>query len=331
MFDSTFSPFLTFANEQPLIPKRQIQQTLDRIEDGLVDSATSILEKQTGTMMRKALPLINRGDASGIQALEWGVGGKLRKPIFQVWDAGFLAGGKDSIAEMLAAVPDDALVEVQAASKIAQLKLTPPQRTAIQVLLKLKPIKLRSLPLEQAILQRSFTLAGGFSDGLLNGYFDSANRYHAGLKDHLLSAIFPQEGTGIPISRGDLLQRIEQTLNIGANQARRIARTELTTAYNRSRDEMMQRSTLVSHYRFLSISDSRTSEICSSRNGMLIPADDRAAIEENTPSMHPNCRSTLSPVMPDINPEHAKWARDRRRDYNNRNLIPLPTGWRAAA
>ena len=331
MYDSIFSPILTFANEQPLIPKREIQRTLDRIEDSFVSDAESILDKQANILMRKASPLINRGDDAGIRALEWGVAGKFRKPIYQVWDSGFLAGGSDAIAEMRAAIPDEALDEVQRASRIVTFTLNPQQRSAIQALLRLRPVRLRSLPLEQAILQRSILLSGGFSDGLLDGYLDGAGRYHRGLKDHMLAAIFPQETTGVPISRDELVRRIEGTLDIGTKAARRICRTESTTGYNRARDITMQQSTLVDYYRFLSISDNRTSDICDSRNGMLIPADDRAAIEENTPAMHPNCRSTISPVMTSINPEHAKWSRDRRRDYQQRNLVPLPQGWRLAA
>jgi hypothetical protein len=70
------------------------------------------------------------------------------------------------------------------------------------------------------------------------------------------------------------------------------------------------------------------SAICRSRNGLVIPVTDQAAIAANKPSLHGRCRSTLSPVLSgSINPTHGEWAADPDRQLANRKLEPLPKGW----
>lgn len=75
-----------------------------------------------------------------------------------------------------------------------------------------------------------------------------------------------------------------------------IARTNATTAFNLGRIEMFrQNDDFIKAVEFIAILDSRVSDICESRHGKIFMMDD-PALAENTPPLHYNCRSVLSPV-----------------------------------
>ena len=75
-----------------------------------------------------------------------------------------------------------------------------------------------------------------------------------------------------------------------------IARTNATIAFNQGRLETFrQQKDFVPYVQFLSILDSRTTDLCEARNGLLFAIDD-PDLEQNTPPLHYNCRSILSPV-----------------------------------
>ena len=76
-----------------------------------------------------------------------------------------------------------------------------------------------------------------------------------------------------------------------------IARTNSTTAFNQGRMEFFrQNDDFVKAVQYMAILDSRTTDICESRDGKIILIDDEATISENTPPLHYQCRSILSPV-----------------------------------
>jgi len=76
-----------------------------------------------------------------------------------------------------------------------------------------------------------------------------------------------------------------------------IARTESTRAFNLGILTEGLRSDLVVAYRFDAVMDDRTTDICKSRNGKVIPIEDEELIVHNTPPLHVNCRSVLVPVF----------------------------------
>jgi len=78
-----------------------------------------------------------------------------------------------------------------------------------------------------------------------------------------------------------------------------IARTETTKCFNYGRIETFRENNknggIVKAVRFSAILDDRTTEICSRRHGLILDIND-SRIDENTPPLHPNCRSILVPV-----------------------------------
>ncbi len=71
-----------------------------------------------------------------------------------------------------------------------------------------------------------------------------------------------------------------------------IARTELTRADTLGRLSSMKSNDDVIGVEFSAVMDDRTTEICSSRHGLIMRLDD-PRLPENTPPCHVNCRSIL--------------------------------------
>ncbi len=90
-----------------------------------------------------------------------------------------------------------------------------------------------------------------------------------------------------------LEQRIK---NFTKHRINMIARTEATRAFNIGRLEETLDSDIVVGYRFDAVLDKKTSKICRARDGMFIPKTEKALLIENTPPLHPNCRSRLVEV-----------------------------------
>lgn len=295
------------------MPVEEIVAALDRVEAAIVERQVEILRNQVSGLLNRAEPLLQAGDIAGVAALTWSAGVELQGPIVACWSAGWELGSSHMIREMRAAVPSR-LAEVAQSGQFSRFA-TKKQLQAVRDLLvsdRGAPINLEA---EQAVLRRANRLAGKFSD-------DQLGR----LKVDLISFMSP-DSTGKTLSHKELKEQIQANLQVGEARATSIARTELTDAYNVSRVKTATSSTLVTHLRFLAISDDRTTPICRSRNGMLIPVEDEAAIAANKPALHVRCRSTLSPIMGTINPRHREMVADPERDYKNRDLVPLPKGW----
>lgn len=307
--DSVFTPLLyasPFEDDKPLISEKSIQRGLDDIENRSVNTQERLFDNAIGKIMDQAAPLIERQDMAGIVALDWNLKLKLQAPIFQLWDLGFDLGAIDGLEEMRMALPEEYRYDI-----------SPLFKQLIQQLSNLVPISLKNTAVEQAVLQRVIQLAGNFSDSVINS-----------VKQSLIRSVVPQPDTGNPISRKELLGELQNTLDVAKARAQNIARTETTSAYNTARVLSYGQSDLVTHVRFLAILDTRTTEICTSRNGMVINKSDKAAIAANKPSLHFFCRSVLSPLMPDVNSLHMQMVNDPARQYQNRNLVPLLPGWR---
>ncbi|MEW6282139.1 MAG: phage minor head protein, partial [Candidatus Eremiobacterota bacterium] len=87
------------------------------------------------------------------------------------------------------------------------------------------------------------------------------------------------------------LARVFPTLSRGRLEY--IARTEATTAYNVGR--LPGRGRLCGRVQFSAILDARTTDICRSRDGLVMRMDD-PRLPANTPPLHFQCRSVLIPV-----------------------------------
>ena len=85
-----------------------------------------------------------------------------------------------------------------------------------------------------------------------------------------------------------------QLQRMSADRLETIARTEITRADTFGRLVSMKAHDDVIGVEFSAIMDDRTTEICSSRHGLIMRLDD-PRLPENTPPCHPRCRSVLLP------------------------------------
>lgn len=119
-------------------------------------------------------------------------------------------------------------------------------------------------------------------------------------KDALVKHIKQNLTAGI--IRGDSIQKmsrqLKKDLNVLYYQAERLVRTETNYAMNQGHLKGYADSGVVEKYEFLAAIDSRTSKLCKNQNGKVYKLSD-ATVGVNYPPLHPNCRSTVIPVLED--------------------------------
>lgn len=98
---------------------------------------------------------------------------------------------------------------------------------------------------------------------------------------------------GLPRDR--IVKNLLNTFNVGFNEANRLQRTEMNYIQNQACAERYQKAG-ITKYRYLAEIDSRTSEICSKLDGQEFEFS-QAKVGVNMPPCHPNCRSTIIPVI----------------------------------
>ena len=119
-------------------------------------------------------------------------------------------------------------------------------------------------------------------------------------KDALVKYI--QQDLTVGIIRGDSIQKmarqLKKDLNVLYYQAERLVRTETNYAMNQAHLKGYKDSGVVEKYEFLAAHDKRTSKLCRDLDGQMFELSE-AVVGENYPPMHPNCRSTVVPVLED--------------------------------
>lgn len=119
-------------------------------------------------------------------------------------------------------------------------------------------------------------------------------------KDALVKHIKQNLTAGI--IRGDSIQKmsrqLKKDLNVLYYQAERLVRTETNYAMNQGHLKGYADSGVVEKYEFLAAIDSRTSKLCKNQNGKVYKLSE-ATVGVNYPPLHPNCRSTVIPVLED--------------------------------
>ena len=119
-------------------------------------------------------------------------------------------------------------------------------------------------------------------------------------KDALVKYI--QQDLTVGIIRGDSIQKmarqLKKDLNVLYYQAERLVRTETNYAMNQGHLKGYADSGVVEKYEFLAAIASRTSKLCKNQNGKVYKLSD-ATVGVNYPPLHPNCRSTVIPVLED--------------------------------
>lgn len=319
MRDSTFDQFLPrhiFRGERAIIPRALVERKMAKIEQKAESEMMKIINKEFERILEQADRALDNNDLSTLLSLDWNIGVSLQKAIFDLWESAWGLGESHGLESQRNTVPPTLKNAALTERYSMFAEIDPALIGSIRNLFNVKPTGIQNTPAEQAVLRRVINLAGNYSDDVIKK-----------LKGDLISAILPQEKTGAPISRKELVEKIQGTLNTTKARATTIARTETTNAYNQGRMETYARSNLVTHVRFLAISDDRTTDICLSRNGMVMPLSDPALVTENTPPLHFNCRSVLSPLMPSVSRAHAEMVNDPARQPDDRKLTPLPAGW----
>ena len=120
--------------------------------------------------------------------------------------------------------------------------------------------------------------------GVLNtGVLNEVNKV---IQGSLLSGLTLKERMTALREAGDELSRMME------RRIEAIARTEITRADTLGRLMSMKGNEDVIGVEFSAVMDDRTTEICSSRHGLLMRLND-PRLPENTPPLHVNCRSLL--------------------------------------
>ena len=93
----------------------------------------------------------------------------------------------------------------------------------------------------------------------------------------------------------DIAEDLEKVMGGYLNRADVIATTESTRAFSLGILDAGIESPVVDGFQLIAVMDNRTTSICSERDRLVIPKDDPDLLAENTPPLHPRCRSTLVP------------------------------------
>ena len=124
-----------------------------------------------------------------------------------------------------------------------------------------------------------------WSSRIWNNKTDLQNRIEKGIMDCVSRGV----------SKAELVKDLRQNMNIGFNQADRIARTELSYVQNQAtKDKFIEAG--IEKYQFLATHDDRTCDVCGELDGKIFYLRD-ARVGENYPPIHPNCRSTVLAVI----------------------------------
>ena len=305
MFDSVFSPNTSaiFRAKTPdYVKPKSIKINLDRLENGGANTLTDAFSRVVSKALKDLDGAIKAKDSKAIENYQAVLIPELTKSIYGMWLGGWNIGRKHGDNEIKS--------QQKKGTNIANFD---------EDLLDAELASIENVPAQNAIANRSKTLAS-----------DISSTQWGKIKSHLFAAIQPQSETGEPISRSELLKRINSELGDRGfkNRAEKIARTELTFAYNAGRLQTYRDSGLVSHVVFLSILDDRRCQVCEGRHGMMIDLNDIETVSANTPPMHVNCRCVLSPRL--ATPENQQELDNQTQDSKKRRLFEAPPKWLAA-
>lgn len=266
--DSVFSKYLSdpFSEDKPLTPEKEIEKQLDSIELPAIQLFNKTYDRALNNAVNQLSDAIAKKDEKKIKNYKWSLGIGLSNNLWAEWQLGWQNGANIANKEL-------------GGKSIAEFS-QPEAESAI----------IRNRPAEEAIRSRINTLAS-----------DVSNSEWEDIRGAILDSIQPQSATQSPISRRELIGRINEVLGDKKdrfkNRAENIARTELTFAYNAGRLDSYVRSGLVAGVKFLSIFDDRRCEICKSRHGIVVALDDYETLARLVIPVHPRCRCVWSPIL----------------------------------
>lgn len=294
--DSYFSEYLEeyFPEEETISSEKAIKSELNAVELPAIKSFNQTFDKALVDAVEQLSKAIDIGDRDQVKSYKWGLPLGLSNNIYGEWLLGWQSGLNAANREVKA---------IQNGTNARAAYFNQPEA---------EPAILRNRAAEEAIKARANTLAN-----------DVSNSEWSEIKKIILDAIAPQSRTENPISRKELLKRINQKLGDRQdrfkNRAETIARTELTFAYNAGRLDSYVRSGLVAGVRFTTIFDERRCPLCASRQGIIVSLDDVEGLAKLAIPVHPRCRCVWSPVL---KTEFDKVIGQPGRKIKDRKLVP---------
>ncbi len=264
IFDSQFSQYLKeyFPEDKLIRPEKTIATELEKIESPSTKLFIQTFDRAIDAAVTQLQSAIANKDPEAVQKYKWNLNIGLANNIFGEWLLGWQTGSERGRSEVASYRIQRTGVEQGRETR----PLTPDKTSEFNQPEPQSDI-LRNRLAEAAIKARVNTLAKDVSDSEWQE-----------IKGIILDAIKPTSPTENPISRKELLKRINEQLGERKtrfkNRAERIARTELTFAYNAGRLDSYVRSGLVAGVRYQTIFDERRCPICASRQGIVVSLDD---------------------------------------------------------
>lgn len=134
------------------------------------------------------------------------------------------------------------------------------------------------------LLKSDWSGSGSFSDNI----WKNKERLISSLEDVLMRGL--AQGT----SFSKMAQEIAKRCDVSYNNALRLVRTEAAYLQNQTMLDRYKSIDSVKELTFIATLDERTSEICQTMDGEIIPIDE-AKVGLNVPPLHPHCRSVMAP------------------------------------
>ncbi len=133
--------------------------------------------------------------------------------------------------------------------------------------------------------------------------------------------------------RREAVSAVQKAFKNSKKDAQRIVRTETTWAYSAGKAEVGLTTRGVTHFLFRSVNDNRRSEICESRDKKVWPVSDRAGIRNNSPPLHPYCRSTWELILGQLPSQRSRVTGTRSVPLKRGQpgYTPLGKGWKASS
>ena len=116
------------------------------------------------------------------------------------------------------------------------------------------------------------------------------------LQEMLEQSLMDSIVRGVP--KSEAVKEFQKQFGVSFSQADRITRTELNYVQNQATADRYKAAG-VKKYQILAALDERTSEICQEMNGQIFEFG-KEEVGVNYPPFHPNCRTTIIPVLEEV-------------------------------
>ncbi len=267
----------------------RIKRTFEDLEKAFVKSAGSALSKSNDEFLKRARQIVEKGDLNQVSSLTLDLK-EYQTILFSLMVEARRAGRVTGITEGLE------LKQFYERKKLERKFLNQGLTQSIvndladQVTHALNPQNKQIATSFSVVPYDALKFYGDYSL-YLKGITEQELLNKA--KQKIYSGI--QNGLSVQNIMGSL-ESVFPSFHVGRLQ--NIARTEISKAMNQGRLESFESPALkgfITAVEFSAILDSRTSDICEDRDGLILAIDD-PRLKMNTPPLHYQCRSILVPV-----------------------------------